>query len=268
MWVGRELIDDLSSGSMPDLYTAVGGECGAADLQQVSRERSASVLSGSDWRKIERLVKVVARDINDKETKKLSRSLHSILVQNELLKHEVRGLREALASKKKGKKRSKPLDLQQRKEYHGGSVFWSPRKVREARVRQTVKEREEKEPQLQKAERAELKKSNKLYKAHILQEKRVARAEAKVAREHEKAKQAARQAQKKSAQKAEKALQQRIKLANKGRKRAVRLPITANKRKEQALKVVSDVEDPGVASAAQPVTTWRGRNIKMPNKHK
>ena len=34
MWVGGELIDDLSSGSMPDLYTAVGGECGAADLQQ------------------------------------------------------------------------------------------------------------------------------------------------------------------------------------------------------------------------------------------
>jgi len=33
MWVGRELIDDLSSGSMPDLYTAVGGECGAAGLQ-------------------------------------------------------------------------------------------------------------------------------------------------------------------------------------------------------------------------------------------
>jgi hypothetical protein len=26
-------IDDLSSGSMPDLYTAVGGECGAVDLQ-------------------------------------------------------------------------------------------------------------------------------------------------------------------------------------------------------------------------------------------
>jgi hypothetical protein len=34
MGFGRELIDDLSSGSMPDLYTAVGGECSAADLQQ------------------------------------------------------------------------------------------------------------------------------------------------------------------------------------------------------------------------------------------
>jgi hypothetical protein len=79
--------------------------------------------------------------------KKLSCSLHSIAVQNELLKHEDRRLREALASKQKGQKRSKPLDLQQRKEYHGGFVFWSPMKVREARVRQTVKERGEKELQ-------------------------------------------------------------------------------------------------------------------------
>ena len=107
--------------------------------EQGSRESSASVLSGSDWRRFERLVKVAAKDINDQEAKKLSRSFHSISVQNELLKHENRGLREALASKKKGQKRSRPLDLQQRKEYHGGSVFWSPRKVREARVRQTVK---------------------------------------------------------------------------------------------------------------------------------
>jgi hypothetical protein len=174
--------------------------------EQESQESSASVLSGSDWRKIERLVKVVARGINDKETKKLSRLLHSISVQNEPLKHEVRGLREALASKKRVQKRNKPLDLQQRKEYDGGSVFWSPRKVREARVRQTVKEREEKELQSQKAERAEFKKADKLYKAGVLQEKRMARAKAKVAREQEKAEQAATRAQKQSAQKAEKAL--------------------------------------------------------------
>jgi hypothetical protein len=43
-----------------------------------------------------------------------------------------------------------------------GSVFWSSSKVREARVRQTVKQRGEKELQSQKAERAELKKANKL----------------------------------------------------------------------------------------------------------
>jgi len=131
-----------------------------------------------------------------------------------------------------------------------------------------VKEREERELQSQKAERAEFKKANKLYKAGVLQEKRVARAKAKVAREQEKAEQAASRAQKQSAQKAEKALQQRIKLAAKGKKKATRLPVGANEQKKQALKVVSGMEDPGVASAAQPVTTRRGRNIKVPNKYK
>ena len=33
-WSGKELIDTLSSGSMPDLCTTVGGEYGAVDLQQ------------------------------------------------------------------------------------------------------------------------------------------------------------------------------------------------------------------------------------------
>jgi uncharacterized protein YqgQ len=71
---------------------------------------------------------------------------------------------------------------------------------------------------LQKAESAELKKADKLYKAGILQEKRVARAEAGVAREQGKAKQAANRAEKQSAQKAEKALRQRIEPADKGNK--------------------------------------------------
>jgi hypothetical protein len=131
-----------------------------------------------------------------------------------------------------------------------------------------VKEREEKGMQLQKADRAELRKADKLYKASILQGKRVARAEAKVIKEQEKAEQAASRAQKQSAQRAEKVLQQRIRLANKGIKQTVSLPIEANKRKKQALKVVSGMEDSGVASAAQPVTTRRGRNIKIPNKYK
>jgi hypothetical protein len=72
--------------------------------EQRSRESSTSVLSGSDWTKIERLVKVAAKDINNKETRKLCRSLHSMIVQNKLLEHENEGLREALAAKKKQEK--------------------------------------------------------------------------------------------------------------------------------------------------------------------
>jgi hypothetical protein len=33
------------------------------------------------------------------------------------------------------------MDLQQRKEFQSSAVFWSPRKVREARVREDVKQR-------------------------------------------------------------------------------------------------------------------------------
>jgi hypothetical protein len=90
--------------------------------KQESRESSTSVLSTFNWRKMEQLVRVAVKDQATTEAKKLSRLLHSLQVQNELLHHENNGLREALAVKKKHKKHSKPLDLQQRKEYHGGAV--------------------------------------------------------------------------------------------------------------------------------------------------
>lgn len=175
--------------------------------KQESRESSTSVLSGSDWRKLDRLVRAAVENQGSKDAQKLSRSLHHISVQNELLRLEINGLKEALLVKKKHRKKGKRLDLQQRQEYHGGAVLWSPRKVREARVRQSVKEQEEKEQKLQKAETAELRKAAKLYKEKIAEEKRVAREEAKKEKEKEKAKKAAERARQKEACNAAKALQ-------------------------------------------------------------
>ncbi|KAF2683601.1 DDE-domain-containing protein [Lentithecium fluviatile CBS 122367] len=161
---------------------------------QESRESSLSSLSDHDWRKIDRLIRSAVKDQSSRDTQKLCQSLHHLSVQNELLHHDINGLRQALATKQKRKKKGKALDLQQRNEYHGGSVFWSPRKVREARVRQSIKEREDKEQQLQKAETAELKKAAKLYKEKIQQEKRVAREVAKEAKEKERAEKATQRA--------------------------------------------------------------------------
>ncbi|KAL7780618.1 hypothetical protein CFE70_010643 [Pyrenophora teres f. teres 0-1] len=45
-------------------------------------------------------------------------------------------------------KQSYMLDLQQRQEYHGGAVFWSPRKIREAHTREAVQQREDEAVQL------------------------------------------------------------------------------------------------------------------------
>jgi hypothetical protein len=55
------------------------------------------------------------------------------------------------------------LDLQQREEYHRGAVLWSPRKIREARVRETVNQREDEAEKLQKEHNRDLKATATLY---------------------------------------------------------------------------------------------------------
>jgi hypothetical protein len=235
--------------------------------QQGSRQSSTSGLSASDWRKMDRLVRVAVKDTATEEAKKLRGSLHSLQVQNELLHHENQGLREALAVKKKHTKRGQPLDLQQRKEYHGEAVFWSPRKVREARVRQTVKKREEKELQLQKAESAERKKAARLYKLEIAEEKRAAREAAKEVREKEKAekaKQVAERARQREAQTATRALQS----SQKAKRKALQPLKQDSKRRKQVVDAVDSGEASEAALAARPKTTRRGRNVRLPDKHK
>jgi hypothetical protein len=161
---------------------------------------------------MERLLRSVVHTPTD-ETKRLSHTLHHLQVQNELLNHENDGLREALSTKKKHKKKGKVLDLQQRQEYHGGAVFWSPGKIREARARQVVNECLHEEEKLWKADAKKLKAQAALYKKKIAEEKRVAAAAAKAERERvkaEKAEKAAERARQKEAKEAsnnEKALQ-------------------------------------------------------------
>ncbi|KAF2742948.1 DDE-domain-containing protein [Sporormia fimetaria CBS 119925] len=228
--------------------------------EQESRESSTSALSPSDWRKMERLVRVAVKDRDTEEAKRLSRSLHSLQVQNELLHHENDGLREALAVKKKHKKHGKRLDLQQRKEYHGGAVFWSPRKVREARARQDVKEREDKEIQLQKSKRAEERRAAKIPKEKERQEKQ----KAKVVMEKEKAEQAAERARQKEAQNAEKSL----KLPQKGKRPTSKPPRGDIKQKKQVVEPAGGGEASDVVLAAPSVTTRRGRNVTLPDRYK
>jgi hypothetical protein len=114
-------------------------------------------LTPNDWHEMERLVRTAVKDTTASEAKQLSLMLHHLQVQNELLNHENHGLREALSSKKKHSKKGKALVLQQRQEYHGGAVFWSPRKLQEALVREEVKQRLYNKEQLQKAETKKLK---------------------------------------------------------------------------------------------------------------
>jgi hypothetical protein len=204
------------------------------------------------------------KDQDSQDTKKLRQSLHHLSVENELLKHEMDGIKQVLSAKKKRRKKGKALDLQQRKEYHGGSVFWSPSKVREARVRQSVREQEEKEQQLQKTERAELKKAAKLYKEKIQEEKRIAREAAKKEKEKERAEKAAQRTAQKSVRDAKKALQ----LSQKGKRRASQAPLQSRKRQKRGVDALDAREASEDASTAPAISMRRGRSVKLPDRYK
>jgi hypothetical protein len=139
----------------------------------------------SSWRQPSRVFDAAVKDSTEESSRRLGASLHSLQVQNELLHHENKGLRNELTFKKKQKKKSKLLDLHQRNEYHGGGAFWSTRKVREARARESVRRQEDEAEKLQKAETRQLKDVLALYKKLLAEEVKAMREIAKEAREEE-----------------------------------------------------------------------------------
>jgi len=230
-----------------------------------SDESSTSVLSGSDWLKIKSLIRKTTRDERSKEVKKLNRSLHHISTQNELLRHDIKRLKNALVTKEKQKKKSHPLDLQNSQDNdYGGAVFWSPRKLRQAKDRKAQEDREKDELQLQKARTSELKEQARLYKLQVAQDKRVEREKNKVAKEKEKVEKAAKQARQKADRDSKKAIQQ----PQNSKRKASQSSSKSNKRQKRVVAATEIGESSGAAPAPTPVTTRRGRNIKLPSKYK
>jgi hypothetical protein len=144
------------------------------------------------------------KDETSKELRKISRSLHHISVQNQLLHHENQGLKEVLKNQKKHKNKSKALQFQPREDYHGGAEFYSPHRVEKARQFERTKQQEAEAEELRKAEMAELRHANKLYKENLAQEKREQRAREKEERDRLKAVKAQEVAERKAAEEAQK----------------------------------------------------------------
>ena len=223
---------------------------------------SSSGLSDYDWRKLDRLVRAAVNDSHQNEARKLRSSVHHLSVQYELLQHENEGLKEALQHKKKHKKKGKALDLQQRQEYHGGAVHWSPRKLREARAREAVRERDEMEEKLQKARAKKQREEAQLQRQVELEERRVERQRLKEIRERERAEKAAERARQKEERDATKALQ----LSQKGKRKASQVSSASNKRQKRVGAARAGAQVQEEPPAPPPKLTSRGRNVNLPQK--
>jgi hypothetical protein len=221
---------------------------------------SSSVYSGKDWLKIETLLRKVVRDETSKELRKITRSLHHISIQNQLLHHENQGLKEVL--------KSKALQFQPRKEYHGGAEFYSPSRVEKARTDERIKQQNQKAEELRKAEMTKLRHANKLYNEKIAQERREQRAREKEERERVRAEKAEEAAERKAQRERERQArdaQKAVQLPQRGKRKASQSAAPRKKQKRSAVAARRGVVTAEPPAAPRTHTTRSGRTATVYN---
>ena len=149
----------------------------------------------------------------DDQAAVLLRAGEKLATDNELLRHENRGLRNAIVHEKKKRKRGKAMHFLDEGEIEGQALFFSPAKI--ARVRQRHRDAEEAEQQRkQTADDRKLQRAiERAEKVHEAEQKKIARVEARAAAKEEKLrakaeKQAERELQRQ--RKAEEAAQRKL----------------------------------------------------------
>jgi ribosomal protein L22 len=210
---------------------------------------------------MERLVRAAVSDRTADESKKLSETLHSLAVQNELLHDENDGSREALDDKKKRKERCKRLNLQREDSYHGGATFWSPQNIRQARARELEKQQQEEAEIAARANRKELQAAAKLLKDQQKEERCVERERLKEERERKRAGKLAARAARITAQNTTKAIQN----APPTKRKASRAAPSKSKRLQRSGGGAARAASPEATLAALPKLSSRGRAI-MPSR--
>jgi hypothetical protein len=214
------------------------------------------------WDRVDYLLTKLHKEVDAQKVRELETSVHRATTQSKLMRNENEGLRASLVTKNKRRRHGKVLPLAQTSETGGGGAFYSPRKVAKGRAERLGKEQKELQEKAAKAKMKDLKAASKLLKEKLLQEKRVAAAEAKLVKEKEKAEKAAEKARNIEARNTQKAIQQ----AQKGKRKASQASSTKNKRQKQSGGGAATAEGGGASIEPPSKVTSRGRSIKVPQK--
>jgi hypothetical protein len=98
-----------------------------------SSESSQSILKAKDWRHIEKLLKEVISNVYDQKAQKLHDTIIHLSTENILVNLRCTGLENALRNEQKKQQRGKPLQLQLQAPEDGNAIFYSPKKIQQAR---------------------------------------------------------------------------------------------------------------------------------------
>jgi hypothetical protein len=111
--------------------------------QENKSSQEEEIGAGSLWRQIHNLVVSTVKDTGSQEAKQVSNAFYLLQTQSELEKHENKGLRAALDTKKKRKENKYILDFGEPRENTGGAMFFTPSKVKKAQFIQRTKDHSE-----------------------------------------------------------------------------------------------------------------------------
>jgi hypothetical protein len=224
---------------------------------------------GDGWNELRKLFDAAVPDKSSIKAKRLSTSMHSMQVNNEILHVENQDLKDAVTTKRKHSKNSKRLDLQQRKEFRSKAVFWGPVEIREARARKDVQEREEEEEKLQKKHTKELAEASRLYKKQQAEDAKAERQRVAEVKKKEREAKARERGENRAQKQQEKEAATTRKMAQQAKRPIPTSSQPAAPKSIKRRRALGDVDGnaPGRSPPQPPPKhTTRGRQIKVPKK--
>jgi hypothetical protein len=159
----------------------------------------------TSWLKTKSLLRSAVKDKDLAAANAVEQRIHHLHVLNELTQHEIQGLREAMAAKKRKNKKKKVLPLiADDLNLQGGATCWSPESKARADQRMAAIEQQQLEEEAAKTTRREIQHQNKLLKVKEKEDNRVRRLREKEERDRKAAESRAQMDARKAARAAQK----------------------------------------------------------------
>ncbi|PVH91405.1 hypothetical protein DM02DRAFT_620552, partial [Periconia macrospinosa] len=178
-------------------------------------------------------------------------------VTNELLRHEIDGIKEALFIKKKRSKPANTLPIADDEEYYGGAIFWSPRRIERSFILREAQQQESEAKAARKAQEKEQQQLQRLLRQKEAEEKCQKRQETIAANAAKRAQKRLEITTKKEALAARKAARE----AEMAERRIQTTSAPKTRRKSHTNKVAQRPDNGGGAQGPSQRSTRRGRAI-------
>jgi hypothetical protein len=220
--------------------------------------------------KTKSLLRSAVKDQNPATANAVKQRLHHLHLLNELTQHEIQGLKEAVAAKKRKSKKKKVLPLSPTNpNLQGGAIFWSPSSKAQADQRLAAVQQQQLEEEAAKTTRREIQHQKKLLRVKEQEDNRVRQLREKEVRDQRRAKERAQINARKAAREAQK--------RNRDARKSIQLPNQSKRKALSQLQSKSTKRRGGVAArraqviyepslSPPPTYNSRGRKIVPPRK--